>query len=170
MKDRLQGLTAYHSNLYSQARDEQDFPPIDEISETYHPYAYLRPLVKVHPVTGRRSLQIGRHAFAIPGLSRGESRQLLEGLTAFACQGPRVYEHDYQPGDLVIWDQRCTLHRARPFDYAQARRLVGTRIAGDPRSEAALEESPGRGAGVLAAELERLRAGAGVPAPPRSAL
>ena len=98
----------------------------------------LRPLVKVHPDTGRKSLLIGRHAHDIPGLSPEESQQLLQELIDFAAQPPRVYHHDWRAGDVVIWDNRCLLHQATPFDMTQRRIMWHTRIAGDPVSEAAL--------------------------------
>jgi alpha-ketoglutarate-dependent taurine dioxygenase len=97
----------------------------------------LRPLVKVHPETGRPSLFIGRHAHAIPGLPAADSEKLLDELLDFACRPPRTWQHDWQPGDLAIWDNRCVLHRARPYDHGEARKMVHTRIAGDPASEQA---------------------------------
>lgn len=170
MKDRLWKLRAYHSNLYSDANDVNSFPPAKEDSYTFHPRAYLRPLVKVHPVTGRRSLQIGRHAFGVPGLSHEESAKLLKGLVNFACQGARVYEHTYKVGDVVIWDNRCTMHRGIPYDYSEPRTLGGTRISGDPSTEGALE-TPDEGRGILAEEMKRIRVTRGLPAIPlRAAL
>ena len=97
-----------------------------------------RPLVKVHPETGRKSLLIGRHAHAIPGLSAAESEQLLDELVSFACQPPRTYHHRWTVGDAIIWDNRCLLHRATPWDMTQPRVMWHTRLAGDPQSEAAL--------------------------------
>jgi alpha-ketoglutarate-dependent taurine dioxygenase len=61
----------------------------------------------------------------------------LEGLVGFACQPPRIY-HDWTPGDAVIWDNRCLLHQATPWDMTQPR-ARGTPHAGDPKSEAALD-------------------------------
>jgi len=65
------------ADLYSDAKDVKCFPVADEASYTFHPRAYLRPLVKKHPVTGRPALLIGRHAFGIPGLSREDSEKLF---------------------------------------------------------------------------------------------
>ena len=97
----------------------------------------LRPLVKVHPVTGRPALFVGRHAYGIPGLSPDASRQLLEELIDFACRPPRVLEHRWQVGDTVIWDNRCVLHRARPWDLSEPRTMFHVRVAGDPATERA---------------------------------
>jgi alpha-ketoglutarate-dependent taurine dioxygenase len=133
---RVASLSAHHSLRYSQAKightDPGDFaygfgggdPP-------------LRPLVKTHPVTGRKSLFIGRHAYGIPGLAPEESEKLLSELLAFACRPPRVFEHRWRPGDVAIWDNRCVLHRARPWDHAEPRVLHHTRVAGDPATEGA---------------------------------
>ncbi len=97
--------------------------------------APLRPLIKIHPVTGRPALYIGRHAYGIPGLSEDESKKLLQELLDFACQPPRVLEHEWKSGDLVVWDNRRVLHRARPYDHAEPRAMRHTRIAGDPATE-----------------------------------
>ena len=142
-RERVAGLTAYHSIKYSQARAGYANQPSGAYGYGFaQDEAPLRPLVKVHPVTGRRSLFIGRHAFDIPGLPRADSERLLEELLDFACQPPRVLRHTWQPGDLAIWDNRCVLHRARPYDPSVPRVLHHTRIAGDPATESGLPESP----------------------------
>ena len=93
--------------------------------------------MKVHPETGRPALFIGRHAHAIPGLSEQDSATLLDELLTDACRPPRTYEHRWVPGDVVVWDNRCVLHRARPYDRAQQRTMHHTRVSGDPASELA---------------------------------
>ena len=92
----------------------------------------LRPLVKVHPVTGRPALFIGRHAFGIPGLEPGESAQLLSSLLDDACQPPRVLQHRWSAGDVVIWDNRSALHRATAYDAARYRRLMQRTTIANP--------------------------------------
>ena len=91
-------------------------------------------------MTGRRALFIGRHAFGIPGLAAEESERLLDELLDFACRPPRVLRHRWQPGDLAIWDNRCVLHRARPYDPNVPRVMHHTRIAGDPATESGLAQ------------------------------
>src|SRR6202022_998872 len=83
----------------------------------------LRPLVKVHPETGRPNLLIGRHAHAIPGMDPAESERFLDRLNDEACQPPRVCHHHWEVGDAVIWDNRRLMHRATPFDMSQPRRM-----------------------------------------------
>ena len=157
---RIESLAAYHSTQYSQANDVGDFPPQEEGS-IYHGEAYLRDIVKVHPETGRKNLFVGRHAFGIPGMDRAESRKLLKSLLELVVADPaRVYTHRWEKGDLLFWDNRALLHRARPYDYAEPRVLTGTRIAGDPTSELSYyPDDPAAAAGrqALAAELELLR-------------
>jgi len=132
MRERIGKLSAYHSLRFSQAR----LGDTSEFGYGYHDGPIpLRPLVKIHSVTGRPSLFIGRHAYGIPGLSENESEELLDELMAFACQPPRTYRHEWQPGDIVVWDNRCLLHRAHPYDHSEPRIMKHTRIAGDPATE-----------------------------------
>lgn len=134
LKEKVDTLQAFHSIVYSQKRAGYE-------TNTGFGYGYdvqdtpLRPLTKIHPVTGRTALYIGRHAHNIPGLPEDESERLLDELLAFACQPPRTYEHRWVPGDLVVWDNRCVLHRARPWPLDQPRTMLHTRISGDPRTE-----------------------------------
>ena len=135
-KEKIADLSAYHSLYASQAK-------LGYVIETGSGYGFhdkgapLRPLVKTHPVTGQKALCIGRHAYRIPGMDDGEAQALLDELLDTACQPPRIYTQKWVPGDLLIWDNRCILHRARPYDTSQIRILQGTRIAGDPATELA---------------------------------
>merc|ERR1711924_119349 len=121
-----------------------------------NPEAYLRPLVKVHPTTGRKSLFIASHCFGIPTISPEESAKFLDELMDFTTRHPRVYSHKRRPGDLVLWDNRCLLHRAKEYDLKEPRVMRSSRMNGDPATESALP-APGS-AEVLMAELERARA------------
>jgi alpha-ketoglutarate-dependent taurine dioxygenase len=131
---QVEGLCAHHSIAYSQAR--AGFTT--SFGYGLDQPAQLRPLVKVHPVTGRPALLIGRHAHAVPGLSPEASERLLEDLLDAAVRPPRTYRHRWQPGDVVVWDNRCVLHRACEWDLAQPRSMRHTRIAGDPATESSL--------------------------------
>ena len=159
-RERIANLSAYHSTQYSQANDVGDFPPQNP-QGIYHGEAYLRPLVKTHPETGVKNLFVGRHAFGIPGLTREESRTLLKSLITFVVSDEaRVYSHRWQEGDTLLWDNRAVMHRAVPYDYAEPRVLIGTRVAGDPSSELACYPSdPPAEAGreALRRELALLR-------------
>jgi alpha-ketoglutarate-dependent taurine dioxygenase len=137
MQKRIAGLSAYHSINYSQARLDGERAERD----AYAGYGAavkdppLRPLVKVHPETSRKTLMIGRHAFGIPGLSATESKDLLDELLKAACQPPRLHHHSWTPGDAVVWDNRSLMHRGCPWDMTLPRIMQHSRIAGDPVSE-----------------------------------
>ncbi len=152
-KQQIEGLRAHHSLYHSQARvghqvtdsvAEARVTVDDESESSYGGYGFhdgpvsIRPLVKTHPETNRKNLLIGRHAYDIIGMSSEESEQLLEKLVDFACQPPWVYRHEWAPGDVVLWDNRCLLHRATPWPFDEARVMWHTRLAGDPETEAAL--------------------------------
>jgi len=136
MKARIATMSAHHSYIYSQSKMGEQVVVGSRYGFHDGP-APLRPLVKIHPVTGRPSLFIGRHAYGIPGLDEEESETLLATLLADACQPPRLYEHDWRVGDLVVWDNRCVLHRVQPWEWDEPRVMFHTRISGDPATEAA---------------------------------
>jgi len=133
---KLEGLSAYHSLYYSQSRLGYTHTT-DNFYGFHDKGAPLRPLVKTHPQTGRKSIYTGRHAHAVPGMSAAESERFLDELLAFACQPPRTYLHHWTLGDLVVWDNRCLMHRARPYDATHPRVLRGCRVSGDPATELA---------------------------------
>ena len=94
------------------------------------------PIVRIHEETGRKSLFIGRHASHIVGEDVERSRSLLRELTESACQPPRIFTHRWHVGDLVIWDNRCVLHRGRPWPPDEPRILFRTTVAcDDPDNE-----------------------------------
>jgi alpha-ketoglutarate-dependent taurine dioxygenase len=136
-KEKIADLTAYHSLYFSQAKVGHE----PEAGSDYSGYGFheqkppLRPLVKIHPETRRPSLLIGRHAYGIPGYSEAESEALLDQLADFACQPPRIYHHAWQSGDAVVWDNRCLMHQAQPWDMSKPRIMYHARIAGDHVSE-----------------------------------
>ncbi len=143
IRSRVSAMNAYHSYYYSQGRDGY-LPNEQNDDGTYNYYGFhdhavsLRPLVKSHPDTGRDNLIIGRHAHNIVGMDPAESEKFLDELNVFACQGSRVYHHDWSPGDVVVWDNRRLMHQATPYDMTEPRRMWHTRIAGDPLTETAI--------------------------------
>jgi taurine dioxygenase len=95
------------------------------------------PLVRIHPVTGKRALYLGRHyewpSSYIVELDDDESEVLLTKLWDAATQGDLTWTHnDWQAGDLLMWDNRCTMHARAPVDHSQARVLHRTLIKGSP--------------------------------------
>ena len=141
-RQRLSSLSAHHSLAHSQRLLGEETKSEDS---EYIGYGLdvddvpLRPIMKVHPETGTPSLALGRHAYGIPGLEEEESARLIADLIQFAvADESRVYQHRWQPGDVVVWDNRCLMHRACPWNYDEPRVMLHSRIAGDPGTESAL--------------------------------
>src|SRR5690349_6104450 len=110
---RLRGLIAHHSLLYSRRRlGFTEFTP--EEKTAFAPVR--RPLVRTIPESGRESLYIASHIGAIESLPDGEAEALLAELTAHATQRQFVYTHRWRVGDLVMWDNRCTMHRGTDYE------------------------------------------------------
>ncbi|MEM7413452.1 MAG: TauD/TfdA family dioxygenase [Myxococcota bacterium] len=137
---QIAGLSAHHSLARSQIALGE---AVEESADSeYVGYgldvesAPLRPLVKIHPETGIPALAVGRHAYAIPGWDDEASDAFLTALIDFAVSdASRVYTHRWQAGDVVVWDNRCLMHRACPWDYTKARVMLHSRIAGDVETE-----------------------------------
>jgi alpha-ketoglutarate-dependent taurine dioxygenase len=120
-KRRLEGLRAVHSwersrlqSFSHPATEEQkrERPPVDH------------PIVRTHPDTGEKGLYLGNHASHILGMDEVEGRALIRWLERFATQPEFVYSHRWRRGDLVIWDNRCTMHRALTHENMQQERRV----------------------------------------------
>jgi taurine dioxygenase len=93
----------------------------------------VHPIVRTHPETGRKSLYVNPHFTRyVEGLSAGESGELLDALFAQVCSPRFVWMHHWRPGDLVMWDNRCTLHRRNAFDNHSRRLMKRTQILGEP--------------------------------------
>jgi alpha-ketoglutarate-dependent 2,4-dichlorophenoxyacetate dioxygenase len=127
-KTEIEDVVCEHSLIYSrEAIGFTDLSP-EEI-------AAFRPvhqrLVRTHPTTGRKSLFLAAHAGAIVGWTVPEARIFLRDLTEHATQREFVYSHAWRPYDLIIWDNRTTMHRARRFDRNQVRDVRRTTLAGD---------------------------------------
>jgi len=142
-KERIEGLSAYHSLYHSQSKMGHQAKP--GVGYGFHEEGEpLRPLVKTHPETGTKALYIGRHAHDILGLTPEASEALLDELLDFACQPPRTVTHAWQPGDVVVWDNRSLLHRARPYARDEPRHMVHVRVAGERETEWAEQTAPDR--------------------------
>jgi taurine dioxygenase len=104
-------------------------PALTEEDRRNRPDMY-HPIVREHPETGRRSLYVGRWAVDIEGLPRDESRDLIAWLQEFAIQPDFVYVHRWRVGDALLWDNRCLLHCAMPFDDRHRRHMHRTTLEG----------------------------------------
>jgi alpha-ketoglutarate-dependent 2,4-dichlorophenoxyacetate dioxygenase len=137
-KKQLDGLVAIHSIWHS--RGQLD---VNRTKYTEEELASLPPvpqrLVRTHPGSHRKTLYLAAHASHIEGMPIPDGRLLLMDLMEHATQKPFVQAHKWREGDLVIWDNRCTMHRARPFDTTKVRdlRRVTTRDVASTLEQAA---------------------------------
>ncbi len=127
-KKEIEPLVCEHSLMYS--RGSLGFT--DYSDDEKRAFAPVRQrLVRTHPVTGRKSLYLSSHAGSIIGMPVPEARLLLRDLTEHATQPKFVYVHKWRLHDLVIWDNRQTIHRVRRYDETQPRDMRRTTVAGD---------------------------------------
>jgi alpha-ketoglutarate-dependent 2,4-dichlorophenoxyacetate dioxygenase len=124
----IEELVCEHSQIFS--RQQLGFTEFtDEERERMKPV--LQRLVRVHPSTGRKSLYLSSHAGGIVGWPVPEARAFLRDLVEHATQREFVYAHAWRVDDLVMWDNRRTMHRARPFPAHEPRDMRRTTLIGD---------------------------------------
>lgn len=128
MRRRLENLVAIHDYGHSRGQidgelmtpeERKAVPPVKQV------------MVRRHPVTGEKGLYLGSHVSGIVGMPEKEARALVDELLAFATQPKFVYTHRWRHYDLIIWDNRFTIHRGRPFPVDRRRTLVRATVAGD---------------------------------------
>jgi alpha-ketoglutarate-dependent 2,4-dichlorophenoxyacetate dioxygenase len=124
----IESLICEHSLMYS--RGSLGFLDYTEEEKVMFKPVRQR-LVRSHPVTGRKSLYLSSHAGAILGMPMPEARMLLNDLKEHATQPQFVYVHKWRLHDLVMWDNRQTMHRVRRYDESQPRDMRRTTVAGD---------------------------------------
>jgi alpha-ketoglutarate-dependent 2,4-dichlorophenoxyacetate dioxygenase len=126
MKTRLEGLVCEHTQLFSRARigftdwseeERAKMAPVPQV------------MVRTHPGSGRKSIYLSSHAGRIRGMEEPEARMLLLDLNEFATQREFVYTHTWKVGDMVMWDNRCTMHRAREYDETRVRDMHRTTVS-----------------------------------------
>ncbi len=124
----VEDMVCEHSLIFSrEAIGFTDLTPEERVA--FRPVRQR--LVRTHPVTGRKSLFLSSHAGTIEGWTIPEARMFLRDLTEFATHERFVYSHQWRVNDLVIWDNRTTMHRARRFDRTEVRDVRRTTLAGD---------------------------------------
>jgi alpha-ketoglutarate-dependent 2,4-dichlorophenoxyacetate dioxygenase len=124
----LEGKIAIHSFAYSRGlmgkgllrpEDEAQVPPVEQV------------MVRTNPVNGRKSIYVASHASHIVGMPIEEGRAIIRELVELTTRPDDVYQHVWTAGDLVMWDNRCMLHRGRPWDGTKYRRVMHrTTVAG----------------------------------------
>ena len=121
-KRRYGAMRAIHNLDFSRTRRHPEDPMNDAQRKAAPPVEH--PVIRTHPDTGRKCVYLGDHAERIAGLSFEESRPIVDALNEKATQDAWVYRHKWRPGDFVVWDNRCLLHRATAYDAAAERRVV----------------------------------------------
>lgn len=134
MRCRIADLKAVHSFSRYQARRFAERPLTDEQRAKTPDVAH--PVVRIHPDTGRKALFLGDDVIShVEGMDRAEGKALMDELLRHATSDRFCYRHRWRRGDLVIYDNRCTLHRATGYDEnAHERTLLRTSIEGTPTS------------------------------------
>ena len=125
----IDGLTVIHSYVFSRSKVAPDavtpshaasLPPVEQ------------KLVRTNPGNGAKNYYVGSHAERVVGWGAAESRELLDGLLEGMTRDEDIYTHAWQPGEVVIWDNRCLLHRGTGFDADKYRRYMRqSRVIGD---------------------------------------
>ena len=121
-KARIAGMRAVHNLDFSRTRRHGEDPMTDAQRLATPPVDH--PVVRTHPETGRKCLYLGDHAESIVGLPYDEGRTLIEELNRLAIHPDLTYEHRWSPGELLVWDNRCVMHRATPYDPFTQGRVV----------------------------------------------
>jgi taurine dioxygenase len=121
-KARIAGLRAVHNLDFSRTRRHGEDPLTDAQRAAKPPVDH--PVVRTHPETGRKCLYLGDHAEYLVGMPYDEGRALIEELNALAVHADLTYEHRWATRQLIIWDNRCVMHRATPYDAAAQGRVI----------------------------------------------
>jgi taurine dioxygenase len=132
-------LTQEEKDAYGKLQIHHSFRALRELQGRASPYGeediadVMHPLVRTHPADGRKALWVSTGTVrGVVGMPNPEGLELVERLVEFCTQPRFVYAHKWRPGDILIWDNRCTLHRGTPFDLDKYTRLVyRTWVRGD---------------------------------------
>jgi taurine dioxygenase len=119
---RIAGLRAVHNLDFSRTRRHGEDPMTEAQRREVPPVDH--PVVRTHPETGRKCLFLGDHAEYIVGMNYAAGRALIEELNTLAVHPDLTYEHHWSPGQLILWDNRCLMHRATDYDPSKQRRVI----------------------------------------------
>jgi taurine dioxygenase len=131
MRNRIDGLRAIH--VYQSRHSARKLMTLSEANRKAVPDAVLHPLVRTHPETGRKAIFLNPIRIeGIEGMAEDDALSLLDELLAHARQPQYEYRHQWRPGDLVMWDNRCLLHKANgDYDMMQVRYLYRIMLQGE---------------------------------------
>jgi taurine dioxygenase len=121
-KERIEHMRAVHNLDFSRTRRHGEDPMTEAQKRAAPPVDH--PVVRTHPETRRRCLYLGDHAESIVGMPYGDGRALIDDLNARAVHPDLTYEHRWTPGELILWDNRCVMHKATPYDPATQKRVI----------------------------------------------
>ena len=121
-KARIAKLRAVHNLDFSRTRRHGEDPMTEAQRRATPPVDH--PVVRTHPESGRKCLYLGDHAESIVGMDYAEGRALIEELNALAVHPDLTYEHRWRTRELIVWDNRCVLHRATAYDPLTQGRVI----------------------------------------------
>ena len=128
---KIAGKFANHSKVHSS--DGSKRPEFADVTDPSKAPGIRHPMVRTHPVTGRKCLYLGRRLNSyIFGLSLDDSEALLDEIWAHTCRDRYVWEHKWAVGDLLVWDNRCTMHHRNAFPPNERRLMYKSTTAGEP--------------------------------------
>ena len=140
LRARIRGLRINFSRVQAYARYHPERPPLSDEEKARLPDVQ-HPIERTHPETGETALYVGgeQHGGTVIGMPEEDGEALMRSLREFATQPRFAYEHRWRAGDLIVWDNRSTMHCALPFDEDRYRRIMyRVQVAGDePRGVAA---------------------------------
>jgi taurine dioxygenase len=119
---RLAGMRAVHNLDFSRNRRHGESPMTAAQRDAVPPVDH--PIVRTHPETGRKCLFLGDHAEYIVGMEYDAGRDFIEALNARIAAAARIYTHRWHKGDLMVWDNRCLMHKAESYDTAREGRVI----------------------------------------------
>ena len=129
LRRQVEGRKARHN--FGNLHTLRDLKPLTEAERAAMPPVW-QPMVRRHPVTGRKSLYISPiYNDEVEGMSPGAAKRLIDDLTAFAAEAGFVYRHRWETDDVLLWDNRCTMHAVTPHDPRERRVMHRTTIVGD---------------------------------------
>jgi taurine dioxygenase len=119
---RLATLRAVHNLNFSRNRRHGEEPMTEAQRAAVPPVAH--PVIRIHPETGRKCVFLGDHAETIEGMDYAAARAFIDALNERIVAAARTYTHRWRPGDFMVWDNRCLLHKAESYDTAREPRVI----------------------------------------------
>ena len=120
MYKKIEGRKIWHSVAHSRAKIDKNLTQLEKISRWK---SQRWNSIFTNPVTGEDSLYIASHSYQIEGFDKEVSQELIDKIINFCTQEKYIYSHNWKKGDVLIWDERSTLHRGRPWPYSEPRTL-----------------------------------------------